>query len=522
MKGYHITRNHIFDDNSTGTYKHEFLGSLEYLTACEKDTSILYDLDASVAALLSQINITKQEATKLNNTGRLYIAPFTIKYYPSRLFCIDRGFGAEHHFINFYDAKQYNGSVLTDEDTPEYCKKKAELARITGDLVTSALLKLDLPIYKLTSPIALYLKGRGKDLDLPVYDDIPPAVDEFAYQCIKGNWLEAYACGYWEKAYDYDINGAYASEMAKLPDIRRGKWIDSKEIPDYAMLGFAKCKIETYNVLHPFITKTDNGNCTRNGEWEDFYTLQAIKYARKYAGHNLEILEGHWWIPTSPLRYPMKEEMEYLYNLRQTTDNPYVKKILHRIMAGLWGKMSELHKNKGFGKLFNSVYAAAVESNVRIKVAKACCNNAVMPLHIAVDGIITNKPLEVELSDKLGGWRLSHTGNCIVVNSGVVAMEGKNGKEEFSLRYDWLKEQIDNEPDAREYVMSKFAPVKLAKALATDRLGDLGKVEEVKRTVYITADNKRLWKQQPKTGKELLGMQEFGYPLSTSLGFKGE
>jgi hypothetical protein len=133
--------------------------------------------------------------------------------------------------------------------------KKA--ARI-GELTIEALKELDLPYYKLTSPISLYLKSsNGRSLEFPTIDDLPNAeIGELAYKSLKGNWLEAYKAGTWNEAYDYDINGAYAYEIANLPDLRLGNWINSIDIPEYAMLGFADGLLNIIDNFHPFIIKS--------------------------------------------------------------------------------------------------------------------------------------------------------------------------------------------------------------------------------------------------------------------------
>ena len=84
-------------------------------------------------------------------------------------------------------------------------------------------------------------------------------IGELAYESLRGNWLEAYKAGYWDNAYDYDINGAYAAEIASLPDLRLGDWVNSTDIPEFAMLGFAKGLLNITSDFHPFVIKTQNG-----------------------------------------------------------------------------------------------------------------------------------------------------------------------------------------------------------------------------------------------------------------------
>jgi hypothetical protein len=195
-----------------------------------------------------------------------------------------------------------------------------------------------------------------------------------------------------------------------------------------------------------------------------------------------------------------------LYDLRQQYYNTKAGTMLHRIMAGLWGKLLEFHNNK-LGENFNPVYGATVESNVACKVFASCKANGVVPLHVAVDGIVTDRPLQLNISNKLGDWRLSHKGKCIIINAGTVGFEGKNGKEEFSITYEWLYNAFTANPHLSEYTMQKNTFVSLRKAVKQNRLADIGKIEKLNRTVYANEGNRRLWDDSFSCGTDVLTKQ---------------
>jgi hypothetical protein len=197
-----------------------------------------------------------------------------------------------------------------------------------------------------------------------------------------------------------------------------------------------------------------------------------------------------------------------------------VDTVCKRILAGMWGKMLELRGSQAepeFGPHFNPVYGAVVEANIRLRVAQACYDSDVEPLHVAVDGMITDEPLDVRVGDDLGQWRLSHTGPCVIVGSGIVGMAGKNGEEEFALTYDWMNGMMQVYPEWSEYEKKKWSVVSVAKALQGGQWGKLGELEEITRTVRVGEDGKRCYPVMPKCGGEVLSGQYKSLPWSSSV-----
>jgi len=485
-------------------------------TAGANSTAVMYHLDADVAALLKLIDLTEDEARQLLERHKLRIPPYSLTYYPSKFFGVDRGFGVMHPYANFYNAGQYLVPHFEPDEDAETATAKAREAAEIGSQVVSALHKLGLDADRLTSPVRA-LDSRLERLNLPTVKDIPLEAGELAYGCVKGNWLEAFACGYWEEAYDYDINGAYGSELMWLPDLRQGEWVHSKERPEWANYGFARGGLTTRAPFHPFLIEGSDMSYTPVGCFEVCLTLEEMRLLEKWKLGEFEIEDAWWWIPrgTTAPDTPLYDLVNWLY-YQKGNGNEMVKQIAKRCIAGIWGRFLEFRGND-FGPMFNPVYGAIVENNIRCKIAEACYRNGIIPLHVAVDGLITDRPLELELGSDIGQWRLSHKGRCIVVSSGVVGFEGKHGAEEFSLRFDWLYERMKAEPRATELKMRKYSPMTLAKALNLGQFDRLGEVEEIERTVYLEPDYKRVWRHRPRGGGEILGRQYWSMPIEASM-----
>lgn len=477
-----------------------------------KQGNLFYNLEAGAASVCRRVGLTRPEAEKLVNEGRVYITPYTLKYYPNKALCLDRGSGAYHPYTNIYNAEQYAEAELSPDYDPV---KLAESAAETGKNLTAAYAELGLPLHKMASPISAYLAAYGDELNPPTVDDMPEEAGKLAFRAAKGGWREAFACGYWEHAYDYDINSAYASEMAKLMDIRRGKWTHGRRIPDDAVYGWAEGKLTTHAEFHPFLQKSeDETTCTPllDGK-NDVVALGTLRFMEKYQLGEFAIEDGWWWTPNPSVTqaYPFRKPITDLYARRKSTDNQWVKDVIRRILAGLWGKTGEF-KREEMGRYFNPAYYDIVENNITLRVAATCLDAGIVPLHVAVDGVITDRPLPVDCNGHIGSWRLAHEGRCIIINSGCVGFEGKGGREEFSLTYDWLVGQILANPKASAYTMRKWTSVNLRKALDGD-YGRLGELTQTEKTIRLGYDNKRAWRRRAETGEQLLSTQEYSMPL---------
>lgn len=515
MIGYYINNKGIFTSEGDAVTKPPYLDWLVEHYA--DDIKIFYDLDASVSSLVKLIEVDEENATQLWQKERLNIPPYRLKYFPARFFSIDKGHGETHPYANFANGRRYKSDVhySLDESIDDWIAK-AKMAKAMGEQASSILQGLNVDKDRVTSPVAAVIDKYVNSLRLTTVDDIPEEAGELAYACIKGNWLEAWSLGYWQHCYDYDINGAYGSELAKLLDLRRGTWLRSPEMPKEAVYGFCEGSITTRAEFHPYLLKVGSDYAyTPIGTWQDCFTLADLKLMADYDLAKVDIKRGWWWIPKGQPYTPLKGLVKVLWEKRMASDG-LEKDIIRQILAGIWGRFSQVIRGR-FGEQFNPVYAAIVENNTRVNVARTCLDAGIIPLHVAVDGVITDKPLfPNEGTRELGGWRLSHEGKCIIVSSGIVGFEGKKGAEEFSLHYDWLYNQLKDKPRETSYAMSKWSPVTMGRALQGE-YGRLGELEETERSVIVGRDYKRAWQRLPQCGGDLLNNRYNSAPIDAHL-----
>ena len=526
MIGYHIDQNKLAC--ATGEVYSKDENWLEILLNHEpKAAKILYDLDYSVAVILAHEGITREQGKKLLDTHKLHLpSGYRLGYYSGKVLTLDFGYGAAHGYAYFYNTKQYTDIHHAFNDTADYAINKAKEAQEVGENVLAAYKKLGFTNQSLTSPIKAFVKSHLYP-DIATLNDIPEQVGEYAYATVKGNWVECYSMGRWNKVYDYDVNRAYGSQLSKLLEIRDGTWIRSRVIPGNrktAPYGFAKGILTITAPFHPFIVNRGDMSYTPSGSREDVLTLSQVDFLRGNELGTFDVSDCLYWTngyTEEPAR-PFEVIVRHLCEVSQGAD-PATKNIVRRILAGMWGYLLQLKGTEDdvqFGDSFNPIYGALVETNNSLAVAQACIDNNIIPLAVAVDGIVTDKPLKLDIGKSPGQWRLTHQGKCIIVSSGIVGIEGKGGDEEFSITYDWLKEAMENNPKQSEYVMEKIAPVTLAKALSGcwDKLGEL---ERSTRTVYIGSETKRCYINEPKCGGDILNNVYQSEPWDISMISKG-
>jgi len=517
MTAYYIDNQAIYSSSSYVFRKPDALNVADLvftwlLSDNPKENKLLYDLDACVASLVS-MTMNEAQAKELYEKERVWISGMKITYFPTRFFAID----GRSAFVNFGNMIRYKSDThYSPDDTDADKINKAKEADAIAIASRKILGEMNLDPQRIISPVAALVDKYIWSLRPPTVDDIPEEVGEIAYQTIKGNHLEAYQIGYWDEAFDYDINLAYGSMLAKLLDTRRGDWVEDTVMPSKAVYGFADGMLTVDKPFHPFLLKQgDEYTYTPVGTRPDQLTKEQIDLLYRYRLGSFDIKRGWWWIPseTKTPYEPLKGIINHLHNIRSQSEG-LKRVIIRQMIAGIWGRMVEIRKDK-LGKLFNPVWGSIVENGIKCQVFDTCLSYNVIPLLVAVDGVITDKPLPIEDTLEMGGWRLSHKGRCIIASSGVVGFEGKAGAEEFALSFDWLYNQILEHPEQSEYIMTKYSPMTLAKAIQSDSFDKLGELQLANRNISIGKDYKRLWKSYPKDGGELLGNKYESAPIDS-------
>lgn len=513
--GYHIEDGIIA--NSDGEYCIEQPFADFLLMPKPESIKVFYHMGHAVANLLKMMNIWEEEGKKLQANGELLTEPYLIKHRAGKFLSIKKGHYWGSPFANFSDMSQYTSAEFEDKKDVEYCFEKARFAQSVGAEVYAAMLSIGLTPNSLTSPINAYYKQVLSKANLPTIDDMPEEVGYYAYQCCQGSWLEAFQLGHWDVAYDYDINSAYPYELYQLLDIREGEWAKAEGSAWIPEAEYAFCKGIVHNRagVSPVIfskeeneENKDNLNYTPTGRWERFLSKKKIEFIRERMNCEFEMADGWFWIPKKRATV-LEPLIAQLWHQKQDSEG-IAREVIKRTMSGIWGMFLQATE-EGFGDMFNPVYGAEVESNVRVRVAKFIDSNQLAPIHVSLDGVLsTNKPRLMSYQKKqrngniaLGEWELASEAPAICAGTAAVAIKGREKTADFSVDYNWLIEMIEKCPDLSSYSMTKLSPVSLAVALNGD-WDKLGELREITKTIYIGDEQKRYYKEQPKVGSDLI------------------
>ena len=518
--GYHISSTGIIA-NSDGEWTNK-PPYLDWLLMPKPETlKVLYYMTQNIAALAKITKMSKEEVQKLNSkNNKAYLPPYKIDYIPNKYFALHKGYYWGAPFAFFGDAHQYKNTEAAEDSGIIECISKAKVAQEIGEEVFRTLQSIGLKPKSLTSPIKTFEIDVLSKLSLPSIDDIPEEAGLFAYECCKGNWVEAFQLGHWEKVWNYDICSAYPAQIAKLLDLRLGKWVQSNRFMPEAKYGYCKGMISINKDVEftPFIYRQENQkglpvlHCV-TGKYPKFITKASIEFLERWKLGSFEIENGWWWLAEKEER-PLKSLVNWLFLEKEKTDGSR-RNVIKRIMAAMFGKMLEI-RNEQFGNLFNPVWAAETEVSTRLEVADFVLRNKISVIHIAVDNVITPEPVVLGESG-LGEWKLNTISPCLCAGTGAVAIRDE-GIGDFHLKYDWLREQIEKEPEASEYKLTRMTPVTIREAYGSaEKFGKLGELQELTKVVSIGQGEKRCYREQPKNGKELLSRTYESLPWDVSL-----
>ena len=514
--GYHASENCLYASDGWTCNERPISSLID--RGEEGSIHIACHLDYLAAIIFKIVGLTDPDLRKINDIGEIAIPPYVIKYIPGKFFSIGGFSRNDHRFISISDANQYRywnfkGSI----------EEGVSQATRTGEEVYKAMTELGLSPTNLISPIRCWEKEKwGKDFTAITVDDMPEMASEYAYQCCLGNWLELYKKGHFPVTYDYDIKSAYAHIAAEFClDTTAGEWIESDRYQEESYYGYCKGTVTITSPFSPIMYANKGRSCPM-GTWERTLTKGQIDYIRKRKIGTFEIENGVWWRPDTEIR-PLKNVIYKLYADKERATDPFKREIAKRILnGGFYGKFIQITHTGNLGDHMNPVWAAEIETRTQLRLAETCIANAVMPIAIIVDGILSDRKLQLIDGKSLGSWKLSSQGAALAISTGIMAIEGKSSGKDFSLDYDWLMDQIKQDPDAEIYVKYKQSPVTLAKACNENRLQDIGKIEEITRTIDIGYELKRAYSPRPKTGKDLLSRAYDSFPHSTSTLIAGD
>lgn len=337
-------------------------------------------------------------------------------------------------------------------------------------------------------------------VEIPFFKDLPYDLQEFAFNCYFGGRFELVQRGFIGEAWLYDINSAYPYALSKMPDITKGSWRNGlRTVHGKALIGFfkihVKYPVDEYLPSFPFRRITPNNDliCYPSGNFITYATLDELK---NVDSGNYSILDSWQYFDDNPT-FPFREFVEKFYNKRKMLKqqgNP-LQLPIKIILNAIYGKMGQ-KQNRRIGNLFNPVIFAYITGFARAQLFDFVKEHSLEKdvVAFATDSVCVTRKVDVDSSD-LGGFSFDKHGKDVYyLQNGFYRFKdwklrglGKLGKKEV--------EHIRTiERDGRLYYSyNVLRTKKLASAIISNQIDEIGRLKEETREVNLNADDKRFW-----------------------------
>ena len=272
----------------------------------------------------------------------------------------------------------------------------------------------------------------------------PPEVERAARHAYFGGRIEVPVYGNVPgPIYRPDINSAYPSALAELPNLTAGKWIQDRDWrPDLLFSVYhVQWKFSLGRPFYPFPWRSPDGAIyfpPTGRAWLWHPEVEAAIECGGFAKKTIQISDAHHFVPEDPSERPFAVIRD-TYELRQrfkAEGNP-AEKALKLCLNSLYGKFAQSVSSAGkFGAgarharkpTFHQIeYAGYASSSCRAKVYRAACEKPQAILAFATDGILSREPLNRPISTHLGEWSVEAFQAATIVQSGVYRLLKTDG-----------------------------------------------------------------------------------------------
>ena len=255
------------------------------------------------------------------------------------------------------------------------------------------------------------------------------------------------------------------------------------------------------------------GDDLRNpiGQWRDFITLDELNFIEKYKLGTFKLIDG-WFVKFKSHEHIFKDVLQRLYSYRG--QHFLTDALAKRMMASLYGITIQKYDDGQSGKFYNPFYASNITTRCRLKVAEFIFANELQDHLVAVnvDGCLTDKPVpKSKLGAGMGKWKYAGNDATIVLSPGFVF---RADKKPHGINYQVLREEIEKKPNSSIYSVALPKRVTMNEALRLD-FSLIGTIQKFNSTIDLNlaqTSQDRIFKEFPKTGKELLGNQYTSAP----------
>lgn len=498
----------LADATGRHVWTHSPQESLDFLSnrTYAETVNWFFGLDADVAFLLR--GLPEASLVDLSNRKQVNILGHTLRYLAG-LLTVDgicywnaatfyaRRKGLRAHAARFLQDNKLEGIRFPlhevdrgRADVLAYCIKDAQLAGRLGQLVMNDLASIGVRPTSLNSCGAI-LKGMVS-FAAPDPCGVTEEAQTYAGMAYHGGWNQVYRRGYFPKLYNYDINSAYPSVMAALPDITKGRWDYQRGEPPEVSVGFTLCAVHVARDAPLSIVQRETLRANKPpilhtpwGEWRSYLTLDEVRFVRAMPGITITPIDGWYFTPQGPQTHPFARAMALLYEARTKlpSGNKYLVKTIANALSGALAESHDGHT----GVMCNPVLASLVTARTRVRVASIVAPYVDSIIAVMTDGWSMTRPMPAgALSGRMGGIKLDGEGPAIVASENCWTLDRApeplliapcrwryKGEETVNLFH-----LFNDEPEAEDFTVPQRDIITVQAGIKAHRLEDIGRFRE--------------------------------------------
>lgn len=352
--------------------------------------------------------------------------------------------------------------------------------------------------------------------------------NDYFRNAYAGGRFEIFKRGYFKRLYVYDINSAYPYEIKNLRSLSGAKYLTHAGYIKDATYSVYHIKVNLPKLpISPLLYKINNLCTYPVGDFDGFVTKGEYEAVAKYCP---DIISGYHVF--AGRGYPFRDKIDFLYSKKQTSKFPLPYKI---VLNSLYGKtaqsiikyvpskefagsseISDFVDDNGVTYIkfedisrSNFIFASEITSRVRLRLYNAVMKNPDKILMISTDSIISAEPLDLNLSDKIGDWKVEVWEEAYLIGSGIYfyrkgpEWEGKfrGFKIPDSRVVDILNKILNSQRSKVSFSTLKRFSIQEANRLHDESLSNI--IKTVTRNLDLNFDKKRIWAGRWKSGMSI-------------------
>jgi hypothetical protein len=216
--------------------------------------------------------------------------------------------------------------------------------------------------------------------------------------------------------YEYDIASAYPDAMRGLPCLKCGRWkpFEGKPPPGSLHVAAVHFRHPRFNFMCGLPVRQRTGSIIWPIQANGTYWSCEIESAERL-GAKIKYKGG--WYYEQLCSHGTFSWIEPIYNYRRSIGKSGEGLPIKFGINSLYGKLAQ---RIGFPRFGNFLWAGLITARTRAKLNDAIASDPASVVMVATDGIYSRKPLQLELSDNLGGWeQQTHENGIFIVKPGL-------------------------------------------------------------------------------------------------------